>query len=127
MAGVRGFNDANLQMNGNLSVWHQKVSSKYTNATDYMTPWYINYLGGDWHEASQCMYGGGNGWSENHAALNNGTNDRWPIEQNPSSIGFFKRDDLPTQFALAEGWVVGDMYQVSQPITPALFWDELQY
>ena len=112
MAGVRGFNDANLQMNGDQPVWRQKTNPSLTNATDYITPWYINYLGGNWSEASQCMYAGSNGWIENHAALNGGQNNLWATAQTPYSIGFYKRQDVPTQFALAENWVVGDMYQV---------------
>lgn len=27
--------------------------------------------------------------------------------------GYYKRSDLPNHFAIAEGWVVGDMYQES--------------
>ncbi|KAG8418876.1 hypothetical protein J3459_011932 [Metarhizium acridum] len=40
-------------------------------------------------------------------------NDHWALNNTPYSIGYYKRDDLPTQWALAENWVVGDMYQES--------------
>ncbi|KAJ6445259.1 non-hemolytic phospholipase C precursor [Purpureocillium lavendulum] len=113
MAGVRGFMDANLQMNGNVPVWKQKTTPALTTETDYVNPWYLNYLGGNWPEATQCMVAGGNGWFENHAAWNFGSNDHWAMNNTPWSIGFYKKDDLPTQWALAEGWVVGDMYQES--------------
>lgn len=112
MAGVRGFNDANLQTNNGVPVWKQKTSPKLTNSTDYVMPWYLNYLGGNWSEATQCMIAGSNGWYQNHAAWNGGTNDHWALNNTPYSIGYYKRDDLPTQWALAENWVVGDMYQV---------------
>lgn len=115
MAGVRGFNDANLQMNNGVPVWKQLTTKQQTTATDYVTPWYLNYLGGNWSEATQCMSAGGNGWNENHAAWNFGSNDHWAMNNTPWSIGFYKKDDLPTHFALAESFVIGDMYQVNIP------------
>jgi phospholipase C len=112
MAGVRGFADANLQMNDGVPVWKQVTNSQLTNETDYVTPFYINYLGGNWTEATQCMVSGSNSWQENHAAWNSGRNDRWAVDNSPYSIGFYKRQDIPIQFALADSFVVADMYQV---------------
>ncbi|KAL6825781.1 putative phospholipase C [Trichoderma sp. SZMC 28015] len=111
MAGVRGFGDANLQLNDGVPVWKQLTNSQLTNETDYVTPFYINYLGGNWTESTQCMVSGSNSWQENHAAWNGGTNDHWAVGNSPYSIGFYKRQDIPIQFALAENFVVGDMYQ----------------
>ncbi|PHH89358.1 hypothetical protein CDD83_6204 [Cordyceps sp. RAO-2017] len=113
MAGVRGFNDANLQMNDGIPVWKQLTTPKMTNDTKHISPWYLNYLGGNWSEATQCMIAGSNGWNENHAAWNHGTNDHWATNNTPWSIGFYKREDLPTQWALVENWIVADMYQES--------------
>ncbi|PFH57631.1 hypothetical protein XA68_14770 [Ophiocordyceps unilateralis] len=113
MAGVRGFNDANLQINNGVPVWKQRTSPGLTNETHFVTPWYLNYLGGNWSEATQCIISGSNGWYENHAAWNNGFNDHWALNNTPWSIGFYKRHDVPTQWALADGWVIADMYQES--------------
>ena len=55
MAGVRGFKDPNVQMNGNTSVWYQNVNGSLSTATDYLLPWYLNHLGGKWDQATQCM------------------------------------------------------------------------
>lgn len=108
MAGVRGFNDANLRVNyNNQSVWEQRMIS-----APPMHPWYVNYLGADWPDATQCMGGGSNGWYANHAALHWGDNDMWAIKNTEYSLAFFKRDDIPVQFSLAEYWLVADMYQV---------------
>ena len=64
MAGIRGFSDPNVQINpGDLPVWYQPVNSSITNATDYLLPWYLNYLGGNWSAATQCMVAGDNGWN----------------------------------------------------------------
>lgn len=59
-------------MNGTLS-----------NATDYLMPWALNYKGGSWNEATQCMEAGDNGWASNHDALNGGLNNNWPLGNTP--------------------------------------------
>lgn len=107
MAGVRGFADPNVQVNGDTSVWTQKV-----NSTTTLNPWYINYLGGTWLNATQCMAAGSNGWAANQEALAHGANNQWAVKNTPYSWGHFQRDDIPVQFAIADGWTVGDMYQV---------------
>lgn len=64
MAGIRGFSDPNVQVNPNgRSVWYQDVDSSLSNTTDYLLPWYLNYLGGNWTEATQCLVAGDNGWN----------------------------------------------------------------
>ena len=113
MAGVRGFSDPNVQVNAGRDVWHQDVNSNLTNATDYLLPWYLNYQGGSFLEATQCMDAGSNGWQETQAALNGGLNDHWATNNTPWSWGHFKRSDIPVQFAIADGWTIGDMYQES--------------
>lgn len=111
MAGVRGFKDPNVQVNDGVPVWYQKVdSSLKTNATTLL-PWYINYLGGEWNDATQCMYTGSNSYQANHGALNNEKNDMWAIKNTPWSWSHFTRAEIPAHFAIAEGWTVGDMYQ----------------
>jgi phospholipase C len=134
MAGIRGFSDPNVQINpGDLPVWYQPVNSSITNATDYLLPWYLNYLGGNWSAATQCMVAGDNGWNgepsrpsdprnspesnhhfskDNHAALNGDLNNKWALNNTPWSWGHFSRQELPVHFGIAEGWTIGDMYQV---------------
>jgi phospholipase C len=89
------------------------VDSTLSNKTDFLLPWYLNYLGGNFSEATQCMTAGDNGWNDNHAALNNDLNNKWALNKTPWSWGHFKRTDLPVHFGIAEGWTVGDMYQES--------------
>src|ERR1700753_2118056 len=80
MAGVRGFSDPNAQVNAeNRPVWDQDVDRTLSNATNYLLPWYLNYLGGSWVDATQCMVAGDNGWNDNHAALNGDMNNRWAL------------------------------------------------
>ena len=111
MAGVRGFKDPNVQKNNGQAIWYQTVNGSLSNATDTLLPWYLNYLGGEWDAATQCMSAGSNGWDANHAALNDDLNDNWPLGNTPWSWGYYTRKELPNHFAIAEGWTVGDMYQ----------------
>ncbi|KAJ5167325.1 phosphoesterase family-domain-containing protein [Penicillium canariense] len=115
MAGVRGFNDPNVQVNADgQSVWNQQVDPDMSTATNTLLPWYLGYKGGDWNDAIQCMAAGDNGYQDNQAALNHGLNNHWARNNTPWSWGYYKREDIPVQFAIAEGWTSGDMYQESQ-------------
>ncbi|TVY24206.1 Non-hemolytic phospholipase C [Lachnellula hyalina] len=113
MAGVRGFSDPNVQVNSGKAVWQQDVNSNLTTSASYLLPWYLNYQGGDFLEATQCMVAGDNGWQDNHAALNGGLNNHWATNNTPWSWGHYRRSDIPVQFGIADGWTVGDMYQES--------------
>lgn len=112
MAGVRGFSDPNVQVNNGTPVWHQSTGNKVLG-NDTLLPWYLNYLGDAWEQATQCMEAGSNGWDENHDALNGDLNNNWPVANTPWSIGYLTRKEVPNHFAIAEGWTVGDMYQES--------------
>ncbi|KAL2003706.1 hypothetical protein VTN02DRAFT_2609 [Thermoascus thermophilus] len=115
MAGVRGFNDPNVQVDRDgLSVWHQQVDPEMSSKTETLLPWYLGYQGGDWPDAIQCMVAGDNGYQDNQAAINKGLNNHWARNNTPWSWGYFKRSDIPVHFAIAEGWTCGDMYQESQ-------------
>ncbi|EJU00487.1 phosphoesterase-domain-containing protein [Dacryopinax primogenitus] len=110
--GVRGFADPNAQINANgRSVFYQQVNASLSNATDYLLPWYINAQGGEFLNGTQCMDAGSNGFGSNHAAFGNGSNDLWALQNTPQSLAYFKRQDIPIQFAITDAWTVGDMYQ----------------
>jgi phospholipase C len=91
----------------------RQVDTAMSNATETLLPWYLGYLGGDWPKAIQCIVAGDNGYQDNHAAINEGLNNYWARNNTPWSWGYLKRSDIPVQFAIAEGWTSGDMYQVS--------------
>ncbi|KAK0386804.1 hypothetical protein NLU13_6640 [Sarocladium strictum] len=95
MPGVRGFADPNVQVNDGVPVWKQPVTPSQSTSPNYLSPWYLNYLGGSWVDATQCITAGSNGWTANHAAWNNGLNNHWAMNNTPYSIGYYKRDDLP--------------------------------
>lgn len=115
MAGVRGFNDPNVQINPDgQAVWYQEVDPDMSNKTDTLLPWYLGYLSGNWTDAIQCMVAGSNGYQDNQAALNHELNNYWARNNTPWSWSYFKREDVPIHFAIAEGWTAGDMYQEGQ-------------
>ncbi|KEF56329.1 phospholipase C [Exophiala aquamarina CBS 119918] len=136
MAGVRGFSDPNVQVNPDgRTVWQQNVDTNVTgnpnaqlnmtgqtewqlnetsnNNIEYLLPFYLNWEGGNRTESTQCMVAGDNGWSDNQAALNGGLNNQWATNNTAWSWGFFKRSDIPVQYDIADGWIIGDMYQES--------------
>lgn len=119
MAGVRGFQDPNAHVSKNTgkSVFHQPVDSSVKphppKDVDELLPWYLNYQGGDWTKRTQCMIAGDNDWRTNQAAWNKGEIDRWARNNTPYSIGYYRRDDLPIHFSLAENFIVGDSYYES--------------
>ncbi|GJJ13152.1 hypothetical protein Clacol_007403 [Clathrus columnatus] len=114
MAGVRGFGDPNVAITreGKPS-WYQKVDSSLSNKTTALLPFYLNAAGGNLTQSTQCMTAGSNGWTANHDALNNNDNNLWAEKNSPFSLGFYKREDLPIHFAIAEAYTLGDMYAES--------------
>ncbi|KAL8286140.1 hypothetical protein RQP46_004628 [Phenoliferia psychrophenolica] len=113
LAGVRGFKDPNVQVNADgRSTFYQQVNSSLTNVTDWLLPFHIPYQGEPGRkEATQCSYAGSNAWEQNQAALAAGLNDQWALGNSPHSVGYWKRDDIPVHYAIADGWTVADMYQ----------------
>ena len=120
MAGVRGFGDPNVHISKNTHkpMWHQPVDDslegpKPPSHVKELLPWYLNHQGGDWSDRTQCMIAGSNDWIANHAAWNHGQYDRWVRNNTPYSIGYYRREDLPLHFKLAESFLVGDAYHES--------------
>ena len=117
MAGVRGFKDPNVHISKNTgkSVFHQPVDKSILFGgpplgVNELKPFYLNHKGGDWHERTQCMLAGTNKWEPNHLAWHDGSMDKWALKNSPYSVGYFKQEDLPVQFTLADNFVVGDAY-----------------
>ncbi|GAB5592765.1 hypothetical protein Unana1_07665 [Umbelopsis nana] len=107
MAGVRGFNDPNVGVQGNgNNLYYQPDSSSpdIKNGSKYLLP--FQFKG----NRAGCTVGGSNGWIPNHSALNGGLNDNWPAGNSPMSMGYETRDQIPFHFALAEEFTIADMY-----------------
>ncbi|TVY39251.1 Non-hemolytic phospholipase C [Lachnellula subtilissima] len=112
MAGVRGFSDPNVQVNADgKNTFQQKVTPDISTEAETLLPYYINYLGGNWTESTQCTGAGQNSFQNNQACLNNDLNNLWAVNNTPTSWAHFRRQDLPVHFSIAESWTVADMYQ----------------
>lgn len=110
MAGVRGFHDPNALPNVFKQAVDKSVKPKPPSGVHHVSPFYLGSAGGDWAKRAQCMIAGDNSWQRNHEAWNNGAVDRWALDNTAYSLGYFKRDDIPIQFSLAEEFTVGDSY-----------------
>ena len=89
-----------------------------TNETEYLLPFYLNSEGGaEGFNKTQCLCAGANNWIPTQQIFqagleNGGATDQWAIVDSPQSWGFFKREDLPYHFALAESYALADHYHV---------------
>ncbi|KAI3476734.1 hypothetical protein L1887_61698 [Cichorium endivia] len=122
-AGVRGFGDPNvvISKDTNKPSFYNPVSVATTEkgspappaGVDHLLPWYINHQGGNSNDRWQCSVAGSNGWEQNHAAYDNGNVNKWATKNTPYSLAYYKREDIPLHFAVAEGWTMADNYHES--------------
>jgi hypothetical protein len=74
-----------------------KEKSLLNEEVTQLTPWHINYLGGEWHKATQCYGGGDNSWARSSDPINIACSNqhlgswpylfqRWVVEQ----VGFYQ-------------------------------------
>ncbi len=84
-----------------------------TDKADYLLPYWLNYVGGEEnYNKSQCLCAGANNWIPTQQAMNNGLMDRWAQVDTAQAWGYFKRQDIPYHFALAESYALADSYHV---------------
>jgi phospholipase C len=84
-----------------------------TDEADYLLPYWLNYLGGEEDfNKSMCLCAGANNWIPTQQILDGGLMDKWAQIDTPQAWGYFKRQDIPWHFAVAEAYAVGDAYHV---------------
>lgn len=114
LAGVRGFGDPNaLTLSTGKSVFYQPDEG---NPKGYMLPFHL-----DTHSTNaQAIPSTSHAWAVQHRAWNGGKMDQWlPAHRaadgvhGPYCMGYFKREDIPFQFALAEAFTICDAYHCS--------------
>jgi phospholipase C len=114
MAGVRGFGDKDAlkQANGK-SVFYQTddVSPK-----GYLLPFHLDTNA----SSAQKIPSTSHAWAVQHQAWNGGKMDQWlPAHRKadgvhgPYCMGYYNREDIPFQFALAEAFTICDSYHSS--------------
>ena len=114
MAGVRGFDDAAaLKLAGGRSVFYQPDE---LNPNKYLLPFHLDTRS----TSAQKIPSTSHAWAVQHEAWNGGRMDRWlPAHRQadgvhgPYCMGYYTRDDIPFQFALAEAFTLCDAYHCS--------------
>jgi phospholipase C len=126
LSGVRGFHDPRaLKLDTGRSVFFQPDAQ---NPRGYLLPFHL-----DTHASSaQAIPSTSHAWTVQHEAWNGGRMDRWlPAHRKadgvngPYVMGYYTREDIPFQFALAETFTVCDAYfcSVFGPTWPnRLYW-----
>ncbi len=93
MRGVRGFGDRHtVPLPGDRSVWDQ------SNGARILPPFWLDTE----HTNGMKVPGTPHSFSDAQAAWNQGSFGLWPKYKTDYSMGYYKREDIPFQFALAE-------------------------
>ncbi|HZV66572.1 MAG TPA: phospholipase C, phosphocholine-specific [Telluria sp.] len=104
LKGVRGFGDRfPVPLESGRPVWYQSNGSREI-APFHLDPALFNAL-----LAPSTPHS----FSDSQAAWNQGKFGNWPKYKNDNSMGYFKRQDIPFQFALAEAFTICDSYHCS--------------
>lgn len=104
LRGVRGFGDRfPIPLESGKDVWFQ------SDGTREITPYHLD------KETTSALIvpGTPHSFSDSQAAWNQGKLDQWPRFKNQHSMGYYKRHDIPFQFALAEAFTICDGYHCS--------------
>jgi phospholipase C len=104
LRGVRGFGDRHpIPLASGAPVWHesdgQRIVSPYHLDTKKTSAWRVPSTP--------------HSFSDAQAAWNQGKFGFWPKFKTPDSMGYYRRGDLPFQFALAEAFTICDAYHCS--------------
>ncbi|ESQ89021.1 phospholipase C [Asticcacaulis sp. AC460] len=103
LRGVRGFGDRFPIPMTNGPVWQQSDGNKV------IPPYHLNTRTTN----AIAVPGTPHSFSDSQAAWNQGRFGYWPKYKNPYSMGYYQRDDIPFQFALAEAFTICDHYHCS--------------
>jgi phospholipase C len=114
LAGVRGFADPSaLKLADGKSVFYQPDA---VNPSGYLLPFHLDTR----KSSAQKIPSTSHAWAVQHEAWNGGKMDQWlPAHRKadgphgPYCMGYYNREDIPFQFALAEAFTICDTYHCS--------------
>jgi phospholipase C len=108
LAGVRGFGDRfpipSAAGGERTTIWTQHRPSA---APQQIAPYHLDTTG---TFALMRAQGTPHTWPDAQAAWDEGRMSHWPEAKTERSMGYYRRDDLPFQFALAEAFTICDAY-----------------
>ncbi|GAA5185418.1 alkaline phosphatase family protein [Rugosimonospora acidiphila] len=115
LSGVRGFEDPKaMRLPNGRPVFYQPDPS---NPDGYLLPYRLNTT----ISAAQAIPSMSHAWAVQHQAWNNGAMDNWlpahlasdGAKKGPYTMGYYTRQDLPFQYALADAFTICDAYHCS--------------
>jgi phospholipase C len=107
MPGVRGFQDPTaITLPSGNPVFYQPDPS---HAQGYLLPFYYDPS----RTSAQATPGTDHSWPTQHQAWDNGKMDQWIAAKGPYTMGYFKQQDIPFHWALAESFTICDNYHCS--------------
>jgi phospholipase C len=113
LRGVRGFSDpraVKLYGSGNSVFQQPNVNNQGVPQTpNTILPFHPTEA----NLGQQFLTGLPHGWSDAHAAWNQGHNDRWVPAKGKSTMAYLQRADIPFYYALADAFTICDAYHCS--------------
>jgi phospholipase C len=101
LRGVRGFGDRfPVPLESGKPIWYQ------SNGTEEVAPFHLDPRKFNALLAPSTPHS----FADSQAAWNQGKFGQWPRYKNDNAMGYYKRDDIPFQFALAEAFTLCDNY-----------------
>ncbi|WP_422649930.1 phospholipase C, phosphocholine-specific [Cupriavidus sp. H18C1] len=105
LSGVRGFGDRiTIPMPNGRKVWQQERA----NGT-VITPYHLDGTANN----AQRVAGTPHSWKDSQEAWDQGRMSRWPVAKTDTSMGYYKEQEIPFQFALANAFTICDAYHCS--------------
>ncbi|OTG82925.1 phosphocholine-specific phospholipase C [Acinetobacter sp. ANC 4648] len=105
LKGVRGFGDRfTIPLANGRSVWQQQRSNG-----NVLTPYHLDGTANN----AQRTSGTPHSWSDSQKAWDNGRMSNWPTHKTDTSMGYFKQQEIPYQFSLANAFTICDAYHCS--------------
>ncbi len=103
--GVRGFEDKQaLRFPGGDSVFRQPDAGRGDGGA--MLPYRMDTT----KYNAQNAGGLAHDWATGHQAINNGAMNKWIAAKGERTMGYFTREDIPYQYALADAFTLCDAY-----------------
>ncbi|WP_338618272.1 phospholipase C, phosphocholine-specific [Pigmentiphaga sp. CHJ604] len=105
LKGVRGFGDRfTIPMINGRKVWQQERSNGAL-----LTPYHLDGTANN----AQRVSGTPHDWGDSQLAWDNGRMSQWARHKTNTSMGYFKEQEIPFQFALANAFTLCDAYHCS--------------
>jgi phospholipase C len=115
LGGVRGFADQQaLTFQDGSPILQQPDHGRAGSA--FLKPWHMDTRQYNAQEAGDLDHS----WGGTHSAWSSGAWNRWVATKGEETMGYFTRNDIPWQYALADAYTVCDGYycSIQGPTTP---------